>query len=226
MWDRIWRSKTAEFIRDAGIIGRLTSMTFKTYEPKTKAQQEALSVCRWYAENTPATPTLGIGLYSASHVGVGKTHLAVAATRRIIERLCEQHVAADCRVTTIHAILDELRTAAFAKPGTDDVTVRGLRERYLSYRILVVDDIGKERADLTDWQRGELFALVEGWYLREKRIIFTSNSSPDEIASRYGEPVASRVLALCGGGMLTIDGEDRRTRDQGFRSLLRAAKGA
>jgi DNA replication protein DnaC len=90
--------------------------------------------------------------------GVGKTHLALALTARTLE------AGYSTRFTTLRQLADELETTSW----------RQQRRRYLSPRLLVIDEVGYLR--LTASQAQQLFNLVTARY-EQAPIVLTSNRS-------------------------------------------------
>lgn len=74
--------------------------------------------------------------------------------------------------------------------------------------LLLIDDLGRER--VTDWWLEQLQRLVDNRCGNSKRLIVTTNTKPtakdafDELATRYGHPIAERLID--GGGVLIFDG--------------------
>jgi DNA replication protein DnaC len=70
---------------------------------------------------------------------------------------------------------------------------------------LVLDDLGKEKPG--DWARQILFGAIDIRIQAGSPMLITSNFSPDEIAARLGDAVASRLQEF---HQYELPGEDRR----------------
>ena len=107
--------------------------------------------------------------------GVGKTHLALALTARTLE------AGYSARFTTLRQLADELETTSW----------RQQRRRYLSPRLLVIDEVGYLR--LTASQAQQLFDLVTARY-EQAPIVLTSNRSFAEWGTLLGDDVLATAL--------------------------------
>jgi DNA replication protein DnaC len=138
-------------------------------------------------------------LYGPS--GVGKTHLAVGAALRLglmkgkwVQFSSAPQLMADCRM------------AAAAGPGEENPDM--LIDRYIyRYHYLVIDDIGVEKP--SEFVQEKMYRLIDGRFASDRPTIITSNFSLDELASRLGERLASRI----GSGVVAeVRGDDYRLK--------------
>jgi len=107
--------------------------------------------------------------------GVGKTHLALALAVRALEG------GYSARFTTLRQLAEELETT----------TWRQQRRRYLSPKLLVIDEVGYLR--LTPTQAQLLFDLVTARY-EQAPIVLTSNRTFTEWGSLLGDEVLATAL--------------------------------
>jgi DNA replication protein DnaC len=130
-------------------------------------------------------------------VGVGKTHAAVAATRR-------QHFdhGVDVRFLPVVELLDMLR------PGGPEGALYDLADTDL----LVLDDLGSERP--TEWTAERLYALINRRWLEARPTVCTTNLEPDPLREAVGERVFSRLVGN-GAVVLRLTGHDRRRKRRG-----------
>lgn len=72
-----------------------------------------------------------------------------------------------------------------------------------------IDDLGAEREPrfAKNGADGVLGVFIEERYYREKRTMFTSNLSMNQLRDRYGERVVSRI---CAGHVVQLNGPDYR----------------
>jgi DNA replication protein DnaC len=130
--------------------------------------------------------------------GVGKTHLALAFTARALE------AGYSARFTTLRQLADELETTSW----------RQQRRRYLTPRLLVIDEVGYLR--LTTSQAHLLFDLVTARY-EQAPIILTSNRSFAEWGTLLGDEVLATALLdrlLHHAEVITINGQSYRMKDR------------
>ena len=85
-----------------------------------------------------------------------------------------------------------------------------LVQRAIDADILMVDDLGAGRRDLTEWQGGAMRELLMERHLEGKPTLITTNLSERALGEAYGEHVASRMNEA--GGVLNLGGADRRRR--------------
>ncbi len=112
-----------------GIPRRYEHCTLDTYTPLNFSQTRALAEVRKLLARYPSA---GHDLFFAGGIGVGKTHLAVAALRELMPRLTEDALFVD--------FLDIVRPAGIASPGA----VLGAEgwDRLIICPILVLDNFG------------------------------------------------------------------------------------
>ena len=142
--------------------------------------------------------------------GVGKTHLALALTARALE------AGYSARFTTLRQLADELETTSW----------RQQRRRYLTPRLLVIDEVGYLR--LTTSQAQLLFDLVTARY-EQAPIILTSNRSFAEWGTLLGDEVLATALLdrlLHHAEVIPINGQSYRMKDRRLMATPAAAPAA
>ena len=185
---------------------RLANATFGDFMPRTTQQADALEKCQTYTADDIAQ---GRGLFLFGTYGTGKTHLAVATVRRLMEadperfgvRLPEtetriygvnheDYKGLYCSFFSVVDLLDAMR------PGSEVKQVHG---DWLFYRaryddLVVLDDIGAEKA--TDWVAERLYSIIDTRYRMERATIFTSNLSEKKMQDRLGGRIVSRIFEM------------------------------
>ena len=93
----------------------------------------------------------------------------------------------------------------------------GVLETYKRVPLLVVDDLGKEKA--TDWTISTLYSIIDGRYDRAMPLIITTNYDPATLVRRlspkgdYGttaECIIDRINEMC--KVLITTGESWRSK--------------
>lgn len=146
----------------------------------------AEKLAAWADDETPDNLVL------VGPVGVGKTHAAVAA--------CRQHVAhgAGLEFWPVGELLDALD---WRRPESAATLAR-----FMSVDLLIVDDLGAERAN--EWTGERLYAVVNRRWLENRPTIVTTNLEPEALEAAIGQRTYSRLAhdALA----VAIGGDDRR----------------
>jgi DNA replication protein DnaC len=145
------------------------------------------------------------GLLFVGPVGVGKTHLAVAILKTLIE---------DCGVKGLFCDFSDLLEriqATFSRTNTDSAD--DVLAPYRDAELLVLDELGARRP--TPWVQDVLYGLINTRYNRQRLTIVTSNFSDtpsrtgeETLEMRIGAMVRSRLYEMC--DLVVLDGKDYR----------------
>ncbi len=178
----VQESRTQKLEENAGIPPLYEKAGFETFNAHGNAElQKVMLDVASYAREYPVLPKPG--LLFIGEPGTGKTHLAVAALRRLIARGFEG-VFCDYQ-----NLLDRIRASYDQGSGASD------REAYrtaLESEILVLDDLGAHR--VTEWVEDIVTAIVTYRCNHRKALIVTTNL-PDADA---GDRLVERSSALPG----------------------------
>jgi len=184
---------------------RLAKASFETYISKTKQQQAALEICTAYDLEKVRS---GSGLYLFGKYGTGKTHLAIATVRALMEANPtefgsrhddtsplydpdrEDYRGLYCSFFSVVELLDMWRPGSEAKQRKGD---------WFFYRaktddLVVLDDIGAEKA--SEWTGDRLYAVVDARYRNQKATIFTTNCSEKELVDNGYGRIVSRIFEM------------------------------
>ena len=112
--------------------------------------------------------------------GTGKSHLLNA----IGNELFTNKIFARYELTA--QFLDNLRIAINTDEG-----ITGKMQWYQSFDVLILDDIGMEKP--TDWVLDRLQVLIDTMMANGKSMMYATNLNYDDIASRLGLRLASRL---------------------------------
>ena len=208
----------------AGIPQRFSNTTLESfrcrlagdpndYNQLSKAQIGAME----YASSHPFGAKRGLLIQGPP--GVGKTHLAVGALKKLIEK------GFPCLFFDYQTLLQRIRDGYNAAAGTSD---RAAYRSALDADVLLLDDLGAHRA--TDWVYDTVTAIITHRYNENLATIVTTNlpikawgdpgKSQDEagkwrfvdtLDERIGERAVSRLAEMC--SVLRIHTQDFRTRD-------------
>lgn len=222
----------ARFLDLARIPTRFRECSFHNYYPKNDSQYFAHSFASRLVEEYPA---VDIGLLFMGPVGVGKTHLAIAILKALIEK------------KGVNALFYEsgslLKTIQDSyNPISQTSQMRVLAPVYQA-EVLVLDELGATPP--TDWVNDTIYQIINKRYNDQKLTILTTNflderprqeppkddqpyegsstlrkgfkigrkvppSSDYTLDERIGTPLRSRLYEMCKKVM--IEGEDYRKR--------------
>ncbi|HZI18021.1 MAG TPA: ATP-binding protein [Pyrinomonadaceae bacterium] len=151
-------------------------------------------------------PAVERGLLLTGPVGVGKTHLAVAILRGLIEK------GVPCLFYENGSLLKEIQDSYNAVSNTSELRV--LAPVYQA-EVLVLDELGASKP--TDWVRDTMMQIIGKRYNDKKLTIFTTNYSDvrrnptdETLEDRIGVRLRSRLFEMC--RTVEIDGEDYRRK--------------
>jgi DNA replication protein DnaC len=173
---------------------------------------------KWFADNFPNESRPGLLLIGEP--GSGKTHLAVAALRRILEKGFE------CLFCDYQNLLDRIRSGYDATSNSSD------REAYrdaLDVEVLLLDDLGAHR--VTDWVEDTITSIIT-YRCNHRRPLIATTNLPDADAGsavyektaigtqyrtmlrdRIGDRARSRLFEMCTVIRMPLV-EDYRVRKQ------------
>jgi DNA replication protein DnaC len=140
------------------------------------------------------------GLVLYGDTGTGKTFMAAAIGRELAARLGRHHWPV---WREVHQLAQRLRDEI----ARTDLPSRRERDALIDpNRVLILDDLGAERG--SDFLAEQLETVIVRRYDDCLPLVVTTNLGPDEIKTRYGGRVYSRLFEMA--SIVRLTGTDRR----------------
>jgi hypothetical protein len=150
------------------------------------------------------TKKCGKGIMFYGTPGQGKTTLAVAVVQEIIRTFTLDELdvregntlVRPCFFTTFNEILN-IKGSIMSNEATDDqdVIYQGIMgtcsQDSFNIRVLIIDDIGKEHASLSGWQKNLLHEVLRTRFNNGLPTIVTTNIRREDWAALYGDSTES-----------------------------------
>jgi len=192
--------QTQLLIGQANIPRRYQGCSLKNFEVHNDSHRDALKISKQFIKNYPAQE---VGLLFIGPCGVGKTHLAVAVIRELVEK---KNVP--CCFYDFRDLIREIQSTFTPESVISESDV--LTPVFQS-EVLVLDELGAKRT--TAWVEETIFYIINHRYNHKKLTIFTSNYLDTEeeedqreafykkggetLVDRIGVRLRSRIYEMC-----------------------------
>ena len=204
-WRVLWRPCPAydaalldERLRGWGFPARLLRASVAALEPVNASMATAIEDMSTYLEELSNSRAKVPGRILTGGNGVGKTHLAVAVARELLQR----GVIRNARFYDVAMLLAQLRHG-------DRDEQSALLKAASTTHLLVLDDLGAERASA--WVSEQLGMIINHRWSDDLPLIATSNVSLDAACETLGLRSASRLQQMV--GLVDIQAPDYRERE-------------
>ncbi len=200
--DCVRESAAVRLLAEARIPRRYQHCDLENYVAYNEQLTKAQRLARRLAESFPVVEK---GLFFQGPPGVGKTHLAVAVLRQVIQTRGARGVYYDTR--------DLLKVIRSTYDPVNRMQEMDVLRPVIDADLLVLDDLGAEKT--SEWVDETLNLIVNSRYSAKRTTIFTSNyddnpdnTDPDSLLFRIGFRMRSRLHEMC--EFHYLDGADYR----------------
>lgn len=163
---------------------RYAKCTLANFECQTQEQRTAMASLRGYAEQLADNFRDGRGVTLFGPCGTGKDHLSAAICRLYIGRLSKR-----VRWVDGMTLFGDLRDSFDNAKASEGAIVAG----YTRCDVLAISDPLPVLGELTAFQAGALFRIVDGRYSAMRPTILTVNVTAADAEKRLGNPIVDRL---------------------------------
>ena len=204
-----WREQVGGHrLAAANIPKRYQHCTLENFSAYNPSLERALEQARRVPRRFPSANNLreqGRGLLLGGLPGVGKTHLAVAVLKQVMNSSPARGLFYDTR--------DLLRVIRSTYDPSIRTTELEVLRPVMTADLLVLDDLGAEKT--SEWVEETMNLIVNTRYNERRLTIFTSNykdipddTDPNALLFRIGHRMRSRLHEMC--EFEALDGADYR----------------
>ncbi len=196
-----------------GLQPRFLDKTFANYDQSLQPKAwKAMSL--WDKDEEPGS----ILLLSPDLYGVGKTHLASALVRHLLQTKVSVVINRSgvfrpmpCPVyfTGEVGLLGRLR-ATFQQTHEDGESEQDVYDQLSVVNLLIIDDVGKVRSKDPSFLQSVYYRIIDDRYGSEMPIILLSILSLSELENHIGGACADRLREMCGKNIFTMKGRRQR----------------
>jgi len=215
-------TKRREWRENCGVPHKFMTEQFDTFDKSR--QPDKYETCLKYADSYPLLDSRkypSLVLYSEQSWGVGKTHLACSIAHHILSRWDGENIGQPVLFISEPDLY--LRIQATYNYSAEEKHYRESETDIINHLVrvplLIMDDVGKRRTHDHRFVQRVMFSVIDGRYKDMRPMVLTANLSPQKLAVYLGggqgdEASFDRLLEMCGGEFINIEGESYRRRGE------------
>lgn len=198
---RIYKSLIDNF----DIPERFKNKTFENYQPYD-SNKKAFKKVKEYAESFNKRFKNGDWLVLTGDFGLGKTHLALACGRKVLKYFAKKYIERNPKslyysginskiiFSTSSELIQKIRDSY----DSDMINEREIMNNYQEVPLLIIDDLGTEKA--SEWQKEKMYLILDHRYRELLPTIITTNLTTKELKDQVSERVVERIIEAAGEG--------------------------
>jgi len=197
------QDRQANLLEQARLPCRYERCSLSNYQP-APGNGTQLQAFNYAFKLIDEYPAIDRGLLFMGTVGVGKTHLATAIMRGLVER------GVSCLFYEFGSLLKEIQNSF--NPVSQISELKVLAPVYEA-EVLVLDELGASKP--TDWVRDTMMQIIGSRYNDRRLTLFTTNYTDERhnhteetLEDRIGVRLRSRLFEMC--KTVVIEGPDYR----------------
>lgn len=181
-----------------GVPPRFADATLANYQPTTERAEKVHAACRRYVETWPERFEKGSSLILSGDVGTGKTHLACAIAKALVNK----HQAS-AHYTTVLRAIQRVRSTYGQGAGE---TEQDVLDHLSSVDLLILDEVGMQSG--SNHEHNTLFEILNRRYENVLPTIVISNLGIKELVDAIGDRLVDRLKEH--GAVLAFKWESHR----------------
>jgi len=198
-----WKQSAIEAtLSRSGVPERFKAKEFEQFDDGgDPILKRARDICRRYADEFDSVRRNGVCMVLTGKPGTGKTHLAIAILKRVMDR---------GRTGLFVTVSEMLRAIRGTYSPSSRETEQQVFDRFIEADLLVLDEIGVAIGD-EDKRRALIFDVINGRYNAMRPTIIIGNLDPDQMSDYLGARVWDR-LQESGAPIISFHWPSHRTK--------------